>query len=67
MALVAMLIQKKKAIKKQILSLVGLLQHATKVVRCSRTFVGRMYSTTAKLKEISFYTRLNKDFKSDLY
>ena len=35
-------LQKNKATKKQILSLVGLLQHATKVVRCGRTFVGRM-------------------------
>ena len=60
-------LQKKKATKKQILSLVGLLQHATKVVRCGRTFVGRMYSTAVKLKEMSFHTRLNKNFKSDLY
>ena len=60
-------LQKRKATKKQILSLVGLLQHATKVVRCGRTFVRRMYSTVVKLKDMSFYTRLNKDFKSDLY
>ena len=31
---------KKNATKREILSLVGLLQHATKVVKCSRTFVG---------------------------
>ena len=60
-------LQKRKATKKQILSLVGLLQHATKVVRCGRNFVGRMYSTAVKLKDMSYYTRLNKDFKSDLY
>lgn len=29
---------KKKATKREILSLVGLLQHATKVVRCGRPF-----------------------------
>ena len=57
---------KKKATKRQILSLVGLLQHATKVVRPGRTFVSRMYNAAAKLKELSHYTRLNKDFRSDL-
>ena len=40
-------LRKKKATKKEILSLVGLLQHATKVVRCGRTFVSRMYWTAA--------------------
>ena len=30
---------KKNATKREILSLVGLLQHASKVVRCGRTFV----------------------------
>ena len=35
----------KKAAKRQILSLVGLLQHATKVVRYGRIFVARMYTT----------------------
>ena len=64
---VARWLLKKKATKKEILSLVGLLQHATKVVRCGRTFVGRLYSTAAKLKEMAFYTRLNIEFKWDLY
>jgi len=47
-------------------SLVGLLQHATKVVKPGRTFVSRMYATAAKVKRLSFYTRLNKGFCSDL-
>ena len=59
-------ISRKTATKKQILSLVGLLQHATKVVRPSKTFVARMYSTAAKLKKLTFFTRLTKEFKSDL-
>ena len=58
---------KKKATKREILSLVGLLQRATKVVRSGRTFVSRMYSTASKLKELYYYTRLNKDFRSDLH
>ena len=57
---------KKKATKREILSLVGLLQHATKVVRCGRTFVGRMYAAAAKVKKLHFFTRLNREFRSDL-
>ena len=57
---------KKTATKREILSLVGLLQHATKVVRCGRTFVARMYATAAKVKQLHFFTRLNKDFRSDI-
>lgn len=60
-------LQKKSATKRQILSLVGMLQHATKVVRHGRTFVTRMYRTAAKVKELNFYTRLNSEFKSDLF
>ena len=57
----------KRATKREILSLVGLLQHACKVVRPGRSFVSRMYSTATKLKQLSHYTRLNKDFRSDLH
>ena len=59
-------LKRKKATKREILSLVGLLQHATKIVRSGRTFVSRMYQTAAKLRELTFFTRLNKDFRSDL-
>ena len=57
---------KKNATERETLSLIGLLQHATKVVKCGRTFVSRMYATACKVKEMEFYTRLNKDFRSDL-
>ena len=43
---------KKKATKIEILSLVGLLQHASKVVHPGRTFMARMYSTAARVKEL---------------
>ena len=56
----------KSATKREILSLVGLLQHATKVVRAGRTFLSRMYSAAARVPELDYYTRLNKDFRSDL-
>lgn len=57
---------KKKATKRKILSLLGHLQHASKVVRCGRTFTARMYATAAKLKKLHYYTRLNRQFRSDL-
>lgn len=57
---------KRRATKRQILSLAGLLQHATKVVKPGRSFVSRMYATAARVKELDFYTRLGKEFRSDL-
>ena len=56
----------KHARKQDIFSLVGSLQYATKVVRCGRAFVSRMYATAAKVKEMHFHTRLNLEFLSDL-
>lgn len=50
-------------VKEEILSLVGLLQHTTKVVRPGRTFVARIYTTAAKLQKLHFVTRLNKEFQ----
>ena len=59
-------LSKKNATKREILSLLGLLQHAAKVVRPGRTFVRRMYCVAGKVKELDFYTRLNREFRSDL-
>ncbi len=58
---------RKNATKREILSLVGILQHAAKVVRPGRTFVRRMYSVAARVRELDYYTRLNKGFRSDLH
>ena len=51
---------RRKATKREILSLVGLLQHATRVVKPGRTFVSRVYNTAAKIKELHYYTTLTK-------
>ena len=59
-------INRTDARKREILSLVGSLQHATKVVRYGRAFVSRMYATAPKLRELHFHTRLNVEFRSDL-
>ena len=53
--------------KREIPSLVGSLQHATKIVHSGMTFVARMYATSTKVKEMDFYIRLNQEFCSDLY
>ena len=58
---------KKKATKRDILSLVGILQHAGKVVRPGRTFTARMYSAAARVKELHYFTRLNMEFWSGWY
>ena len=64
--LVSLWMLKKTATKREILSLIGVLQHATKIVQPGRTFLSRMYATAAKLRELHFYTRLYKEFRSDL-
>ena len=63
---IAQWLPKKKATKRAILSLVGLLQHATKIVRPGRTFIRRMYSTASRVRELHYYTRLGREFRSDL-
>ena len=57
---------RKTATKREILSLIGVLQHATRIVQPGRTFLSRMYATAAKLHKLHFYTRLNKEFRSYL-
>ena len=57
---------RRKATKRQILSLVGLLQHATKVVRPGHTFLSRMCSVAAELKQPSHRKKLSAAFRSDL-
>ena len=54
---------KKKATKCHTLSLVGQLQHASKVIRYGHPFVSRMYAAAAKVKELDYYTWLNREFR----
>ena len=59
---------KKRDTKKRIsLSLVGLLHHATKVVKPDRTFVSQKNATAARAKKLSQRTTLTAEFKSDLH
>ena len=60
-------LKKRRATKRQILSLVGLLQHASKVVVPGRTFTARMYSKAASIKKLHYFTKLDNSFRSDLH
>ena len=60
-------LKKRRATKRQILSLVGLLQHASKVVVPGRTFTSHMYSKAARVKKLHYFTKLDSTFRSDLH
>ena len=60
-------LKKHGATKRQILSLVGLLQHASKVVVPGRTFTARMYLKAASIKKLHYFTKLDNPFRSDLH
>lgn len=52
--------------KRELLSLIGQLQHACCVVRPGRTFLRRMIDLSTVAKEYHHRLRLNKSFRSDL-
>ena len=57
---------KKSATKRELLSLIGHLQHACKVVRPGRTFLRRMIDLSTVAKELNHQIRLTASFRSDL-
>ena len=57
---------KKTCLKRDLLSLIGQLQHACRVVKPGRTFLRRMISLSTVAKEPHHHIRLNKNFQSDL-
>ena len=52
--------------KRDLLSLIGQLQHACCVVKPGRTFLRRMIDLSSVAKELHHCIRLNKGFRSDL-
>ena len=52
--------------KRELLSLIGLLQHACRVVRPGRSFLRRMITLSTVVQEPHHHIRLNKGFRSDL-
>ena len=52
--------------KRELLSLIGQLQHACCVVKPGRSFLRRMISLSTIAKELHHHIRLNRAFRSDL-
>ena len=57
---------KRSGKKREIASLVGLLQHAATVVKPGRTFIHRMFDRLAVIAKPDHHVRLNAGFRSDL-
>lgn len=53
--------------KRELLSLIGQLSHASRVIRSGRTFLRRMIDLASVPKELHHWVRLNKGFQSDLH
>lgn len=65
-SLVASWRRKRGCTKRELLSLIGLLQHACKVVHPGRSFLRRMINLSMIAREPHHHIRLNSNFRSDL-
>ena len=59
-------IEKKSCTKRELLSLIGLLQHAAKVVVPGRTFVRRLINLSTIARELHHHIRLSRASRQDL-
>ena len=57
---------KKSCQKKELLSLIGHLQHATRIVKPGRAFLRRMINLASTVRELTHHIWLRSGFKSDL-
>ena len=58
--------EKRATTKRELLSLIGQLQHACCVVKPGRSFLRRMISLSTIPKQLHHRVRLNREFRSDL-
>ena len=58
--------RKKSCCKRELLSLIGQLQHACQVIPPGRTFLRRMINLSSTAKELHHHIRLNAGFRSHL-
>ena len=58
--------QKRVCTKRELLSLIGHLQHACRVVPAGRSFLRRMIDLSMVVSELHHHVRLNLGFRSDL-
>ena len=66
LALVSQWQQRKSCTKRELLSLIGYLQHAARMVRQGRPFLRRMIDLSSSVTELHHHIRLRGGFKSDL-
>ncbi len=66
MELLKFYINKRKASKKELESLAGVLAHCCKVIHGGRTFSRRVYDMVASVKKSAHKVRLNDEFRLDL-
>ena len=57
---------KRVSTKRELLSLIGKLSHATKVVVSGRTFLRQMIDTAASVQRLDHHIKLRAEFQSDL-
>ncbi len=57
---------KRSCTKRELLSLIGYLQHACRVIRPGRSFLRRMINLSAGVRALHHKVRLNAGFRSDL-
>ena len=65
-SLISSFLHRKSCTKKEILSILGHLNYACKVVHPGRSFVSRIIKLSTTVKENHHYIKLNTDFRSDL-
>ena len=58
---------KRRSKKRDLLSFIGKLAHACKVVTPGRIFLRRMIDTSCQVRRLDHWIVLNSDFKSDLH
>ena len=59
-------VRKRACRKRDLLSLIGVLSHASKVVRSSRIFLRRLINLSTTVEDPSHFIRLNAEAKSDI-
>ena len=65
-SLIAQWKYKQASTKRQLLSFIGKLAHAAKIVKPGRTFLRRMLDVAHSVNDLNHYVKLKSDFKSDL-
>ena len=57
---------KKACRKRELLSIIGVLSHACKVIRPGKSFLRRLIDLSTKVSNLNYFVRLNQSARSDL-